>query len=280
MAYSFGDDAFFLQLKEADASGDRERLAELAYRGFEPIVAMELKKSAFAMFTPEDRQDAKQEAVLYALEKLGAFLRNPLNDPSCGAPERYTPVKRQAWAHRVAYHALLHVRDKIRRHALSPGEQRGTYRAVDSLDRKLADGSEGSVGDFIPSERDGPEARVLMNERLEEACRAFFGLNNAPELLAAVGFVILSESLTGVHRSLEAYAEQLNGMSVGAVAGAMKRLLGAYGVDGAALDGLMRRLDGDGHARRIGGLTARTLANRKNSMLTRLRSDLAEEREE
>ena len=276
MAYSFGSDEFFMRLRDAHTAGDRERLAELAYAGLGPVVATELRKSAFAMFTPEDRQDAKQEVMLYALGRLGAFLDDPRNDPDSTDPERFTPVKRQAWAHRIAYHALLHVRDRIKKHALSPGGPGGESVRVDSLDRELGDGDGGRVVDFIPADHAAPDERTLLRERLEEACQAFFSLKNAPELLAAVGFVILSESLTGAHRSLEAYADLLNGMPAARVVAAMERLLSEYGIDRAVLDGLKRRLDGD-DARTIDGLTAKTLANRKNSMLSTLRAGRARE---
>lgn len=276
MAHCFGDDAFFCELREARASGDRNRLAEAAYRGLMPVIASELRKTAFAMFTHEDRQDAQQEALMYVFDRLDAYLDNPLNDPACASEERYTPVKRQAWAHRTVYHALLHVRDRVKKHALSPAGQSGVYAPVDSLDRSLEDGDGSRLGDLIPDAADGPGEAMLRQERLEEACRAFFGLNNAPELLAAVGFVILSESLTGAHRSLDDYAELLNGMPAAGVVSAMERLLDRYEIDAGVLDGLRRRLDG-GEPARIDGLTAKTLANRKNSMLSTLRSRRARE---
>ena len=271
MAYSFGDDAFFLQLKETAARGDRDRLAELAWRGLEPIVGTQLRKSAFAMFTAEDRQDAKQEAMLYAFGRLDDFLANPLNDPECDREDRYTPAKRQAWAHRVVHHALLHVRDKIKKHALSPGAEKGEYYGVDSLDREVGDENGGRIVDFIPDGHSAPDENLLKRERLTQACRAFFGLKNTPELLAAVGFVILSESLTGAHRSLDAYADLLNGMPTLQVIAAIGRMLDEYGIDRAALDDLRKRL-GDDNDRTIDGLTAKTLANRKNSMLSTLRA--------
>lgn len=271
MAYSFGEDAFFYQLKEARASGDRDGLMALAWRGFEPVIGMELRKSAFAMFSAEDRQDAKQEAMLYAFGKLGDFLDNPLNDPGCESKERYGPVKRQAWAHRVVYHALLHVRDSIKKHALSPGVQSGELMSVESLDREIGDEDGGRIVDFIPAERSGADEGLLLRERLAEACGAFFALKNSPELLAAVGFVIISEALTGAHRSLDAYADLLNGMPALSVVSAIERMLGEYGVGGAALSGVKKRLGGDG-SRTIEGLTAKSLANRKNSMLSTLRA--------
>ena len=278
MAYSFGDDTLFLQLKEAGALGDRNRLAELAWRGLEPIIGMELRKSDFAMFTTEDRQDAKQEAMLYVFGKLDDFLANPLNDPDCDSKDRYTPAKRQAWAHLTVRYALLHVRDRIKKHALSPGAEKGEYFDVDSLDRELGDEDGSRIVDFIPASCSAPGEDMLKRERLTQACRAFFSLKNAPELLAAVGFVILSESLTGTHRSLDAYADLLNGMPVLQVVAAIGRMLDEYGIERAALDSLKKRLDDD-EDRTIDGLTAKTLANRKNSMLSTLRTGPAGEEE-
>ena len=271
MAYSFGDDAFIHQLKEVKATGDRDALMALAWRGLEPVVAMELRKSDFGMFNAQDREDAKQEAMLYVYKALDGFLDNPLNDPACEAENRYTPAKRQGWVHLLVNKALMRTRDRIKKHALSPGAARDTYERVESLDKEIGTDGDSREADFIPADGPAPDQALLLRERLAEAMEAFFGLKNSPELLAAVGFVILSEALTGAHRSLDAYADLLNGMPALSVVGAIERMLGEYGVDGAVLAELRRRLNGDGE-RTIEGLTAKTLANRKNSMLSTLRA--------
>ena len=84
----------------------------------------------------------------------------------------------------------------------------------------------------------------------------------------------MEKETTGVYISghpLDAYADLLNGMPALSVVGAIERMLGEYDIDGSVLAGLRRRLNGDGE-RTIEGLTAKTLANRKNSMLSTLRA--------
>ena len=278
MTYSFGDDAVFSQLKKARASGDQNALAVLLFQRLEPVIRSELKKTAFAMFTAEDREDASQEARLYVLQKLDDFLDNPLNDPSCEDENRFTPVKRQSWAHRVVFHALLHVRDRIKKHAIAPGGDPGQFTPIDSLDRELGDNDQGTLADVVPDNQGEPIGALLQKERLEEACRAFFGLNNSPEMLAAVGFVILSESLAGTHYPLDTYADMLNGMPADRIVALIERLLTAYTIDVDVLSGIKKRLGGK--ERVINGLTAKKLANRKNSMLSVLRAGPAAEEEE
>ena len=277
MAYSFGDDAVFLELKESWASGDQNRVVELLQRSLKPIVATQLRKEGFAMFTAEDRQDAEQEALFYVFRKLGGFLANPLNDPTCKDKKRFTPRRRQAWAHLWVGNALKHIRDQAKP-SLSPGIGEEKYCKVDSLDREVSDENGSRLMDSLSDGHSVPDENLLKRERLTQACRAFFSLKNTPELLTAVGFVILSESLTGTHRSLDTYADLLNGMPVLKVVAAISRMLDEYGIDLAALDSLKKRL-GDDENQKIDGLTAKTLANRKNSMLSTLRNGPAGEEE-
>lgn len=304
MAYSFGNDILFLQMKEALASNDRERLAALLLSGIEPVIAMELRRSeVFGMFTAEDRKDATQEAWFYIFVRLEPFLNDPRNDPDCESEDRYTPARRQRWAHLMVGYAFLHMRDRNKKHAKSPGahdgdssdagfpdELEGESLTMDSpgpnnptkkpkdkgipvisLDRYVADYENGTkVMDFISGNQAAPDEELLKRERMTQACRAFFDLKNSPELLAAVGFVILSESLTRTHRSLDAYANLLNGKPAMQVVASIERILDEFDIDPSALDKLKKRLAGD-KMRTIDNLTAKSLANRKNSMLSTLR---------
>ena len=280
MAGNFGSDSFFLQLKQALSSGDREEFSRLVYEELEPVMNMELRKSAFSLFTPEDREDARQEAAMYVLGMMDGFMANPQNDPESGAENLYSPSKKMSWLHLMANLGLKHALKRVQKQALAPGLEKGRYAAVVSLNEKAQEDGDDERMDRIESRQATPEERVLLKERVADACRAFFGLNNSPSLLTAVGYVILCEALGGQKLSLEDYAQALNGRKVGRVISDMEVLLAQYEIDPGVLDALKARAAESGGGSPIEGLTAKTLANRKNSMLTRLSGLFGREKEE
>ena len=280
MAGNFGSDSFFLQLKEALSTGDREEFSRMVYEELGPVMDMELRKSAFALFTSADREDARQEAVMYVLSMMDGFMANPLNDPTSGAENHYSPSKKMSWLHLMANLGLKHALKRVEKHALAPAPEKGKYAAVVSLNEKIQEDGDDERMDGIESHEATPEEQVLLKERVGEACRAFFSLNNSPSLLAAVGFVILSETLGGRNRSLDDYARVLNGQKVDRVISEMETLLIQYEIDPGVLEALKARAAESGDESAIGGLTAKTLANRKNSMLTRLSGLFGREKED
>lgn len=260
MGETFGSDAFFIKLKRAKETGDRERFQMMVIEKVQSKAAVLMRRYPYTRYSREDREDAMQETILSMLGKVDAFVDDPRNDPESGREDGYGPLQRQRWFVEGVDLALKHHRNKVFKHS-----------AVDSLDKEFDGEDGGSLMDVIPSKQPTPEQDMLRRERLAEALRKLFSLRNAPELLAAMGYMLLEENLLGARRSQAQYAELLNGMRVGELLDKLEASLVEAEIDIRVMAPLRARVkDADAV---IGGLNPRNIANRKNSILTTLRTD-------
>lgn len=288
MARGMPADDVFVQLKTLYDSQQTEEYVSLLHKEAQAAMDMELRKSVFALYRPSDREDARQEALMYLFSKMDAFMRDPRNDAASAAPDSFSSAQKKAWLHKTLYLGLLHSRDRVQKENYSQDRrqtaqaEQGKLIPIDSLDRSVTEEKGRTLADTIPSGEAAYEETLMLREEVQEACQALFSLPNSPELLAAVGFVILSETLGGRHRSLADYAALLENRLVEEVLGQIERLLLSNGLSNRVLLPLKERTT---HSRRekfkgelrIMGITPKTLANRKNSMLNQLRKTAQEE---
>ena len=260
MAETFGSDAFFIGLKRAREAGDRERFQMMFIEKVQAKAAVLMQRFPYTRYSREDREDAIQETVLYMLGKADAFMDDPRNDPESGREDGFGPLQRQRWLAEGVSFALKHHRVKVFKHA-----------DVDSLNREFDGGDGGSLMDITPSRQPTPEQNLMRRERLAEAFRKLFSLGNAPELLAAMGYMLLEENLLGARRSQAQYAELLNGMRVGELLDMLEASLAEAEIDIRVMAPLRSRVKDAGTV--IEGMNPRNMANRKNSILTTLRTD-------
>lgn len=262
MSESFGSDSFFRQMKEAQQAQDRDRLGALLWPHVQRIGNFILRRSAYSYYSFQDRQDA----ALYVLGAIDGFLDDPRNDPAAEAAARYLEKGKMSWLYQYVFNGIRHSADKVlkNRH--------------DSLDRPAScQEDERSLGDTIPAPGEAAEERMLRREGLEKACRDFFSLPNDPAVIAAVGFIILRDELRPRKTSLEAYAQALRKTDMAALLRGIEKLLKESGVDAGVLDPLRERIDPAAPSQALRDVTAKRLANRKNSMLTALRKKRKDE---
>lgn len=253
---NFGSEELHLALKAASDADDLGAAAELLY---EPVrrtarFLFAKRQEFFRMYTPEDQEDAIHDALLYMLEKL-RVIADPPNE---GVPN-------YSYYANFVFNGLCQRRRKLIRAANEA-----------SLDAPIAgagdgDDKEQTILSLLPSKETLPEAAALARDTLEEALRAFFALPNEPDTLAAVGLIILNEALGQTSMSLKDYAEALNGRPVHAVLDRIEQVLAALGLDARALDPVRKRLGRGGEVLLFSGVTEGKLANRKNSITTKLR---------
>ena len=301
MALKFGTEPFYRQLKAAYDREDAGQIMALMYDEVEQVANMyyyKYRAQLFNRFTQEDKEDAFQEAHLYVHRvMMESFLPNPLNDPS--AEGGYSAAYNRSFLYKTVGNSLRQAVKRVMRGnsvavsradggpaaeangeglvALPSGNGgQAKRRDIKSLDRPLKADEAATLMDVLVAPEASPEADLIQRERVAEACRRFFSLTNAPELVAAVGFLLLCGNLSDAHRSMTDYAALLNGRRLDEVIHSMETLLGWWKIDPEVLRPLKRRADALRDGVRVGetvlqGLTARTLTNRKNSMVTAMR---------
>lgn len=268
MSETFGSDSFFRQMKEAQQARDRERLAALLWPHVQRMGSFILRRSAYDYYSYDDRQDAVQDAALYVYGAIDGFLDDPRNDPAAEGEARFTEKEKMSWLYRYVFNGIRHSARKVQKHQ------------HDSLDRPATgQDDERSLGETIPAPGGAADAAFTLREQLTEACRAFFSLPNDPAVVAAVGFIILRDALRPRKTPLEAYAEALRKTDVTALIRGIEKLLKEAEVDDSVLDPLRERIDFAALPQPLRDVTAKKLANRKNSMLSALRKKRNDEKE-
>ena len=269
MAMKFGTAPFYRLLKDAYDRGDMSQVMELLYPEIMIVARQKLALSCFAGLNREDREDACSIAVLeMTFEKIGGFLENPRNDPDM--PDAYPQISQLSWLHKavrsIITDAVLEI--KVGKKMVFRKDKKKVIPVIISTDQPTGK-DDLTWGDRLADKRLTAEAHLLLRERIAEVLAALFKMENTPERLAAVGFVILSENLTDVHRGYDEYAALLNGCRVGVVLDHMALLLRRWDIDDSVLDPVRSR----GNDCVIEGLTGKKLANRKNSILKSLKNE-------
>ena len=258
MNEAFGSDSFFAGLKAAWDRNDREEMALLLDAHVKRVGGRLLQKSCFSHYTCQDREDALQDAMLYVLKNIDAFLRDPRNSPDSPEDTRYSEHEKNGWLRKVVFNGLRH------------SSQRILQNSHDSLDRTLGEAEDGfTLANVVPLRSKTMEDALECREMAEEALRRLFGLPNEPATLAAVGYMILVSEMEKVKIPLEGFADYFNKTPVSTLISQMRLLLVRHGLDGEVLLPLEERMRTDpGHAQEM---TAKKLANRKSSILRELR---------
>ena len=83
------DDNFFTRLKNAYDTNCQEEFSAFLYEEAQIIMSVELKKSVFSVYSAEDKEDARQEALLYLLSRIDEFMCDPRNYPVPSYPMAY-----------------------------------------------------------------------------------------------------------------------------------------------------------------------------------------------
>lgn len=265
MEYRFGSDEFYFLLKSAYEEGNTDQLGELLWPQVYKVSQHLFKNTLFSGYSPEDKEDAQQETMLYVLGKIEAFLLNPRNHPSAPEEIRYSPKQKEKLFFNLVEYGLLHsYRDVHREPTISLN---GKDKNGRSLEETL----------FVP-DKWMPDERLQAKEFLKEALYSFFSLSNNPETLVSIGFVILNEHIGGESMSLEEYADFFNGKSVDMVVEEIEALLMPLNLHTDVLLPLKRRLGNNVIPYQFTSITPSKLANRKNSILSKLSMKIKENR--
>lgn len=251
----FGSEELHLELRKACDSGDLDYAGTLLC---EPVrraarILFAKFRDHFSMYSPEDREDAVQNAQLYMLEHL-----QDLAYP----PEEGTPCF-SYYAHFVLS-GLRKRRHKIIRDGKS-----------DRLDAPVGaddgDDRQATRLDLLPSTAAQPDRLALVRDNLFNALRDFFQLQNDPATLTCVAYTILNETLGTQPMSLAEYADYFNGRRISLVLQEIEDILNVLRLDTSILDPVKKRLHTLSDPPRFSGVTEKKLANRKNSILKELR---------
>ena len=262
----FGSETSFRELKAAWDACDRERMAELMLSYLQAEKWYVCHREEFSWCTLTNKEDAFHDAIPYVLGKMEQFLQDPANDPDSPSGKQYSPSQKRRWLRTALLNGMRHTLDKER------------IRRMDSLDQPATSGEDQrTLGELQPSAIGLPEKKVLLRETLNEACRDFFSQPNSPDTLLTIGFIILHGALHPGEKKLEAYAAYFNGRTVGEMLLRVQRLIVSFQMDETVLAPLKSRMTPDMIRKPIEGITARKLANRKNSILQTMR-DLKQER--
>ena len=148
------------------------------------------------------------------------------------------------------------------------------YARTISMDAGTED-DEDAPALHLASDGPAPGEKLLSVESAEEACRAFYSLNNTPSLLACVGYLILAENLDDLRIPLDRFAAMLNGTTLKWVIDRTETLLAMHGYSCSVLSPLKERISEEQLGQTITGLTPQSLSNRKNSMLKTLRGKIS-----
>ncbi len=254
----FGSEELHLALRAACDADDLNKAASLLY---EPVLKtarffFAKKREFFSMYTREDREDAIHDALLYMLDRLKA-LAYPPNE---GIPNYSYYARFVFYGMSQSRRKLIHIANQ------SSIDATLTYTQGSDNDKDQ------TILDFTPSTTDQPEKIVLERDTLCNALRAFFSLPNEPETLVSVGFIIMNEALGSARMSLKDYAQYFNGRQVSAVLLRIEEVLVTLDLDVHILDPVRSRLNHPSAAPYFFGVTEGKLANRKNSIVTKLRN--------
>lgn len=273
MDLRFGNAIMYAELKAAYEAYDVNRLYALIGADVETVCNVLLNQSKYRSYNRADREDVKQSAWMHVQDTLlEKFFSDPRNDPA--AENCYAAGQKNGWLYKCLSNYLTDQVKKFYRIA-----------SVDSIDRPLSADGEITIGTIQKDPNQNTEEVFMRRTLLIDSMRTFYSLKNAPELLAGVGYVILETELESRGHSYNDYVDALNGCPAARVVRVTGTLLHRHQIERTMLSPLKKRLQitrenplGDG--RIITGLTAKTLANRKNSMLTTLREQLNQQQEE
>ena len=251
----FGSDEMHLALQEAYAAGDLSRAAELLYEPVQMVSRFLFAKyrETFSVYSAQDREDGVTDALLYMLENLAKIVH----------PEQEGTPK-ASFYYNFVYNGL-----RKRRHRIIQRLNQESLDAPVATGSSRGDGRVRIFGDTLPSREAAPGEALQQRDALQQTLKEFFALSNDPETLVAVAFVILNENLGIKPMSMREYVEFFNGQSVSRVLHSIEVILRQIRQDTAVLAPLRKRLAGADSV--FSGWTEGRLANRKNSILTRLR---------
>ena len=285
MIGQFGSDQVFETLKALYDTGDREQFATLLYEKVMPVIAVQLKKSVFSIYSKQDKEDASQDALIYVFGKMDAFLHDEANNPTSTEITPYTEAQKQGWLHKTVFNGLRHSLNQVTNSYFTPsqvkgndltgGEKEKSRQRIEYLDSISSD-TDLSLYHYTPSSELNPEETYLLKDQVQEACSGFFSLNNSPPLLASIGLVILTEYLDNAPFSLSEYVNIINGKKLGDIVLLLEESLSRHKISLNVLDPLKERISDDLSEHQIEGLTEKIISNRKNSMLTMLRKRVKE----
>lgn len=252
----FGSDELHQDLRKAYDAGDLEYAGLLLH---DPVVKTARMLFArfhdhFSMYSPEDREDAIQNAQVYMLEHLKA-LAYPKEE---GTPN-FT------YYSNFVLSGLRNQRHKIIRDSHSV-----SMDAPISSGTAKGDDKERTLGDITPAKQLQPDQYVLKRDSLHTVLNSFFQLKNDPATIASVAYIILNEALGGDPMSMDDYATFFNGSTVTSVVDKIESILILIGQDVSILAPLRRRLAAP-EPLRFANVTYSKLANRKNSVLNSIR---------
>ncbi len=261
MSETFGSASFYLRLKTAWSGNDREQMAELLEEHVRRIGGMFLQRSSFHYYSYEDREDALQDAMLYVLRNIDSFLADPRNDPAAGGEAAYLEHEKNGWLRRVVFNGIRHSSQRILRNS------------HESLDRPVGEQEDGATLENIVSLRSRRmEDEVVCRSQAEEALKSLFSLPNEPATLAVIGYMVMIGELENRKISLEGYAAYFQKTPLRALISQMDILLNRHQLNRNVLAPLRKRTDALPEGAGMPEITARKLANRKNSVLQELRN--------
>lgn len=261
----FGSEELHLALQKACDSHDLNYAAELLY---EPVTRASRnlftkRQDLFFPYNRQDQEDAMQNAMLYMLDRL---------DKLAYPPNEGTP--NYSYYSAFVLNGLLQNRHEIL-----------VRRGIVSLDDTLTDHSargdnkEKTYLDTQVSTAAGPDDIVVTRDNLALALKDLFNLKNDPDTLISVGFIILNEELGFKPMSMQQYADFLNGSQVTKVLSNVETFLNYLSIDVRILTPVRKRLLSVSEPLVYSDVTASKIANRKNSVLEKLRKKLKERQE-
>lgn len=267
----FGSPSFFRQMKRLWGA-DPDAAANLLLTQVRSICSAIIRKSenGFYNLTKEDREDYVQESWIGLWKHMDVFLADSRNDPDAPG-EHFCEAEQYSWATLIILHEMQHLRDR----RLQPGIaiRKGERVQIISLDGKVGESdSTTTLGAIIPSGEPGPEEKILSTDLLREALCRFLELPNNSDTLAAVAYVILSETLDG-KRSMQEFADDVNRHTVEELVGRMEEMLKKDGYPPSWLSSFRQRVTGEKTEKTIPEITAKKLINRKNDIQNALRKN-------
>lgn len=253
----FGSDELHLALQSACDAGDLSRAAELLYEPIRTVSRFLFVKyrDTFSMYTFQDKEDAVTDALLYMLDRL----------PRIAHPEQEGTPK-ASFYYQFVYNGLRQRKHRILQGLNQPSLDAPVTRAGSQGDDRIR-----TFGDTLPARNPAPGDALQQRDTLHHTLKEFFSLNNDPETLVSVAFIILNENLGMKPMSMREYVEFFNGQNVSRVLHSIEMILQHLQQDTSVLAPVKKRLAASGTDPRFSGLTEGKLANRKNSILTKLR---------
>lgn len=252
----FGSAELHLALQAACDAGDLPRAAELLY---EPVCAVSRflfvkYRETFSLYSVQDREDAISDALLYMLDRLGKIAHPELE----GTPKA-------SFYYQYIYNGLRQRRHRIVRETRQASLDTPFTRSGSQGDDRVR-----TLGETLQSPTSAPGEALEMRDTLHHALKAFFSLNNDPETLVSIAFIILNEQVGLKPMSMREYVKFLNGQKVSKVLHSIEMILGHIQQDAGVLAPIKKRLATSGSTLVFAGLTESKLANRKSSILSKL----------